>query len=350
MSSLPLVSCVVAAYNYGDFVERAVRSALDQDYPPEGLEIIVVDDGSTDDTAEKLAALAAQAPDRIRVFSQPNGGHVSALNHAIDAARGSLLAVLDADDMWPADKTRAQVDLFAARPEVGLVYTDMTVVDRDDAVVDPSFFDRYGVQPVEGRPISSLLVRGNSATASSIMFRASLLPLVFPIPDEIPYADWWLAVRAAQAAELACLRTPRTLYRLHGQNLTFGAAGEQEAREQRKFTTFRRQLLRYIGPGDGTPRELIEVCEWIRDSARWVSRQLDLPWQELVPVTYEERRAATELAAAGRRAARDGRPDEAAARFANALGHALDSEAALEGIGELKRSLATSPTGSAAAS
>ena len=209
-----------------------------------------------------------------------------------------------------------------------------------DELVHRSFFGAYDVEPREGRPVASLIVKGNCATASSIMFRSSLREVVHPIPVEIPYGDWWLATRAAQFAEIACERSQRTMYRLHRENLTLGARGEQEAREQRKFTIFRRHFLRYLRSGDMAPGEMLEVCEWVVDSARWVAAYLDVPWQELVPVSYDERRTATALAAQAREAARSGKHGEAAALYANALGHALDSEATHEGMGELRVVLA----------
>ena len=340
MGDEPLVSCLVATYDYGEFVERAVRSALDQDYPPDRLEIIVVDDGSTDDTPQRLEEIVRSAPGRVRAFRQENAGPTLATSRAIAEARGELLALLDADDMWPPGKTRAQVELLERSPGAGLAYTDMTVVDEDDEVVHPSFFDAFGVEPLEGRPLASLLVKGNFATASSIMFRSSLREVVHPIPAEIPYGDWWLAARAAQFAELAYLRSERTIYRLHGENVTLGARGEQEAREQRKFTTFRRHFLRYLRAGDMPPGEMLDVCEWVVEAARSVAAHLDVPWHELIPVSFDERREATALAARARAAGRNGERAEAAALYANALGHALDSEAAGTGMRELRALLA----------
>jgi glycosyltransferase involved in cell wall biosynthesis len=335
----PLVSCLVATYNYGGFVERAVRSALTQAYPADRLEVVVVDDGSTDDTPERLDALVRAEGGRVRVFRQENAGATAALSRAIEEARGELLAVLDADDMWLPGKTRAQVSLLERSPEVGLVYTDMTVVDDDDEVVHPSFFDAFGVEPLEGRPLASLLVKGNFATASSILFRASLREVVHPVPPEIPYADWWLATRVAQFADLACERSEKTVYRLHGRNLTLAVSGEDEAREQRKFTAFRGHFLRYLRAGDMPAAEMLDVCAWIGESARWVSQHLAVPFHELLPVSYEERRSATALAAKARAAARAGQHAEAAALYANALGYAIDSEAARDGMRELREAV-----------
>src|SRR4051794_18669312 len=149
MRDLPLVSALMAAYNAEPFIAEALNSALGQDWPADRLEVIVVDDGSTDGTAALVEEGAARHPGRVKLIRQANGGACAAVNTALHAARGTLLALLDADDAWPAGKLRAQVGLLQSRPEVGLVYGDMVVVDADGRVLDPAFLS--GEQPPEGR-------------------------------------------------------------------------------------------------------------------------------------------------------------------------------------------------------
>src|ERR1700759_3453766 len=147
MTDLPTVSALMAAYNYEQFVERAIQSALDQDYPPELLEVVVIDDGSTDSTADRVRALADRHPGRVRLIQQPNGGYVAATNRALSEGRGELLALLDADDMWLPAKTRRQVAMLQANPEVGMVFSDMVVVDGDEQTVRPSLIWAQGELP-----------------------------------------------------------------------------------------------------------------------------------------------------------------------------------------------------------
>src|SRR4051812_37821941 len=113
-SQLPSVAVLVAAYDAEPFVGQAVRSALAQDYPHERLHVVVVDDGSRDATAVVVAAVAAQHPGRVTLVRQENRGSVGAVNRAAEqpaAQTADLLAVLDADDAWPAGKIAAQVEL-----------------------------------------------------------------------------------------------------------------------------------------------------------------------------------------------------------------------------------------------
>ena len=241
--NLPMVSVLMGAYNYERYVARALESAVAQDYPADRMEIIVVNDGSTDGTAAVLAEVAARHPGRIRVIDQPNGGYIAATNRALSEASGDFIALLDADDVWLAHKVSRQVELFAARPALGLVFSDMTIVDENEFVVGPSLVGPLGDLP---RDAFARVLTANVATQSSIMIRASLRDLFAPIPAGIPYADWWLTLRAAQVSEIDYIREPLALYRQHGANLTGGVSGAASVREHRKEIAFATWCLRNL--------------------------------------------------------------------------------------------------------
>lgn len=126
----PTVSVVIPAYNAAWCVGKAICSVLAQDF--EDRELIVVDDGSSDGTAAVLAGYG----ERIRVLAQANGGLSSARNAGITAARGGLVAFLDADDWWLAGKLRRQVELMNARPELGFSSTAARVEDPQGRLVN----------------------------------------------------------------------------------------------------------------------------------------------------------------------------------------------------------------------
>ena len=90
----PLVTVLISAYNYGHFIEEAIDSVLAQDYPNDRLEILVVDDGSTDDTTERVRKYGS----RIQYIHKPNGGQASAFNFGFERASGDVIAISDADD------------------------------------------------------------------------------------------------------------------------------------------------------------------------------------------------------------------------------------------------------------
>lgn len=112
-----LVSVIIPTCNRRDLVLATLQSVFQQTYSH--YEVLVVDDGSTDDTATALAPLAASG--RIRYIAQSNGGVARARNTGIAASKGSFLAFLDDDDLWPPDKLRWQVEYLEAHPEIGIV-------------------------------------------------------------------------------------------------------------------------------------------------------------------------------------------------------------------------------------
>jgi len=111
----PLVSVIIPTYNYAAFIEQAIKSVLDQTF--QNFEILVVDDGSTDNTREVIKKFPA------RYIYQTNRGAAAARNYGIREARGELIAFLDADDLWLPDKLEKQLQMFERDPGIGLVYS-----------------------------------------------------------------------------------------------------------------------------------------------------------------------------------------------------------------------------------
>ena len=311
--SLPSIAVLVAAYEAEPFVGQAVRSALAQDYPADLVHVVVVDDGSTDATAEVVAAIADEHPGRVTLIRQENRGSVGAVSRAAAASAAQdadLLAILDADDAWPAGKLTAQAEVFVQRPEVGLVYGDMRVIDADGTVLQESWL--AGERPPTGRALSAFL-RQNLVTGSSIVVRGSLRDALFPIPDDMAWADWWLAVRAAQLSEVAYLPLPRTLYRFHGSNMSLGSQGPARLRELRRGLRLQRWFLRRVESRD-VPEDELERC-W--DAfARLAAEALEVagtPFVALVDVTDLDRAEAASLSARAWEQLKAGEPHEALA-------------------------------------
>ena len=118
----PLVSVIITNYNYANFVGDAINSVINQSYP--NIEIIVVDDGSQDDSIEVIS----EFKNRIRLIKKENGGVSSARNLGMDYAQGELLAFLDADDYWHEEKIQKQVEKFQST-KYQLIYCKMNALD-----------------------------------------------------------------------------------------------------------------------------------------------------------------------------------------------------------------------------
>ena len=141
----PLVSVIVPVYNAGRFIGRALASVLAQ--PHQSLDVIVVDDGSEDDSCEVVSRLNDA---RCRLVRQPNGGAASARNRGIQEATGAMLAFLDADDEWTADKLGPQVTALAADATLDMVFGHYVTVHADGA--SPSV-------PQPGYSLGTMLIR-----------------------------------------------------------------------------------------------------------------------------------------------------------------------------------------------
>ena len=130
--SPPLVSVIIPAYNAERFIGETIRSVLLQTYP--NIEIIVVDDGSKDDTATIVGQFAERDP-RIILSQQPNAGVAAARNCAIKHSRGEFVAPIDSDDLWYPHKIEKQVErILHASADIGLVYTWSAHIDEEGSL------------------------------------------------------------------------------------------------------------------------------------------------------------------------------------------------------------------------
>src|SRR5580692_197518 len=113
MTPQPLITVLIDTYNYGRFIEEAINSVFSQDFSMERVQVLVVDDGSTDDTAERVKKYGS----RIEYFYKPNGGQGTALNEGFALARGEIVVLLDADDYFLPGKLRRVAEEFQNYPE-----------------------------------------------------------------------------------------------------------------------------------------------------------------------------------------------------------------------------------------
>lgn len=267
---IPLVSCVVIAYNYEKYVRNAVDSVLAQtDFQSDDIEIIVVDDGSTDSTPDILAGYG----DRIRVIRQNNQGPTVAMTAGIAAARGAYIAFLDADDEWAPERLRLTVDHLASHPRVGLVHSDMSIMDGAGKLLRPTSLSLPANQPPTGRILGALLI-ANQVTRSAITVRADLARNAVPAPAWAWCSDWWLAVQVALQHDITALSAPLVRYRSHGENYNglINRSAEKTRRLEERDVLVRRLLLRSVDLSTVTPQQLAKALSVQSQTMRQLTR------------------------------------------------------------------------------
>lgn len=213
----PKVSIVIPVHNMAPYVSEAISSALDQSFAQR--EVIVVDDGSTDETPAAAQAFG----DRIRYIRQDNSGVANAMNAGIAASRGLYVNVLDADDALCPGATETEVNLLDNHQTVGFVYGGAEEVDRDGKHLRLRAYSKsvLGLQP--SRQAVKRLLRGNVIVSSSVMFRRSCFDEAGGFRQEsVPGEDWGLWLRIAARHDVFCTSKPIARYRIHGTSLTAG--------------------------------------------------------------------------------------------------------------------------------
>lgn len=233
----PLVSAVIPTYNRAADVRVAVASAVAQRYPAERLEIIVVDDGGTDDTE---AVLAREFGDRVRYLRKPNGGVSAARNFGMAASSGELIALLDDDDEWRPDKIARQVEVLTARPDIGMVLTD--VERMDEHRVGFEIFRRRDFIPVDGWVLPHVL-RNPALAPASAMFRRAVWTVTGGFDARLRTAeDLDFHLRVARQFQIAIVSEPLTRAMRGHQGLS------ALARTNRDYLDVIERFLREHGP------------------------------------------------------------------------------------------------------
>jgi glycosyltransferase involved in cell wall biosynthesis len=292
LTATPTVSVIVTAYNYADYLPRALDSVLAQDYPADRLEVIVVDDGSTDATPAVLEAYAG----RVRAIHQPNGGVNAATTTGMEAATGDLLTFLDGDDEWPADRVRVLVDALRATPAAGLAYGDMEVIDADGTTLAPSFRAAEGVHARSGQVLGHL-VEFNFISGGAMMVRAELKDRFCPIPAHGGHQDWWIVWQVASAAEVVAIPQVVNRYRRHGANANLGNDGAERANVYATEIPFRRWLLGTVPSNAVGLEQLLGALSTLDRMTAAVAQARGITPEAVLGVTPEERAQA--LAALG---------------------------------------------------
>jgi glycosyltransferase involved in cell wall biosynthesis len=236
----PFFTVLIDTYNYGQYIEEAIASVLTQDFPAEQREILVVDDGSTDDTQERVEKFG----EAIRYLRKPNGGQASAFNFGFERAHGEIVALLDADDVWLPGKLGRVYETFEHNPAAGMVYHRMYLWDGTDETSEDTYFIN-----VSGCVTESLraLLQYPMAGTSCLAFRRNALKELLPVPEALrSQADAYLTALIVFVAPVAAVPEFLGKYRVHGANLFQTNAGRTSRSQVEHRMAMRAALLSSI--------------------------------------------------------------------------------------------------------
>ena len=219
-SSEQLVSVIVPALNSARFIGRTLQSIASQSHRQ--LEIIVVDDGSVDDTLHIVSSYARRDP-RIRLFSRDHGGAPAARNFAASQARGAFLAPCDSDDLWHSEKIALQLAaLCSASPNCGAAYCWSVGINEEDAVIIHDW--AHGTE--EGNVLHAMMVNSLPGSGSSPLIRRSCFDEAGGYPEDVPNADeWQLYIALAGVCEFALVRKHLVGYRFRRGQISSDVTG-----------------------------------------------------------------------------------------------------------------------------
>ena len=217
LSRQPLVSVLIANYNYAQYIGEAIESVLRQTY--QNFEIVICDDGSTDESCEVIERYR-RLESRLKLVRKQNAGQISASNAAFKHSEGEILCFLDADDIFLEGKLSAVVQAFIERPQVGLVAHRVIRIDRKRK--------RFGTQPLLGRIPTGwlgprLVCNGaflqDLPPTTGLSLRREVAAKVFPLPEERgTYTDTVICKVVPLCTNIFGMEEAYSEYRLHGTN------------------------------------------------------------------------------------------------------------------------------------
>ena len=228
------VAVIIPCYNSSKYIQKTIESVLNQDY--ENLEIIAIDDGSTDETKKILESYVP----KIRVLSHPNNanlGQAASSNLGITETKSDLIAFLDSDDIWYPNKVKEQVKIFQKCSDVGLVYTNGYVIDESDNILYKLLPDDFQEENIHGEILLKCYIR----TPSTVMVKREELKkigLFKPYLRNGQDHDMW--IRMSEVARFYYIPNILAAYRKHP-----GQISSRRALWEEGFVVLRDACKRY---------------------------------------------------------------------------------------------------------
>jgi glycosyltransferase involved in cell wall biosynthesis len=273
----PAVTVLIDTYNHERFIEEALVSVLEQDFPRADTEVLVVDDGSTDRTAE----IVRKFEPRVRLIRKTNGGQASAFNAGIPEARGEIVAFLDGDDWWAPNKLSRVMQAMGADPAVGILGHGIIIAHPGNLAQAHTLREGFQFQPntLEGARVFRL--RKAFLGTSRMTIRTALLRRIGAVPEKIAIqADEYLFTLAAALTPAQILPEALTYYRVHDANgyFTFAANPQRERCKWESLDALASSLDERLAEFGIAPRVRDEITGITRSEADRVRLSLDGGW------------------------------------------------------------------------
>lgn len=214
---MPNVSVCIASYNHGKYLSRCLDSILSQTY--QDFEIVLVDDGSTDNSHEILLDYQARYPEKIRYTWHPNHenkGISITTNLAIEESKGRYIAFIGSDDMWRADKLEMQISILESSPDLGMVYSYAVFIDEQDNPLS----GLVGTDITHDPNPTGRMIQACHQPAMTVVIRRDLLEKIGLFEESLITSDWDLMIRFFAHEKAGFIAQPLAGYRIHQSNLS----------------------------------------------------------------------------------------------------------------------------------
>ena len=265
-ANYPLVSFLVPSYNHEKYVATCVRSVIDQDY--QNIELIIIDDGSNDDSVRTIAQMAAACKSRFTRFefrSRENRGLPATINEALEWSQGKYFSAIASDDVLRPNKTSLLISQIEGEEDVAGVFSGCEVIDHSGSVV------KLFKPPPAYHTFDDILFCKHAVITPSQLLRLDLVRAAGGYPEDVYIEDWymWLAL-TQRGFKLKIISDPLVQYRQHDSNSSKAALKMYEGRKS---------VLSHFKDHPGYELVLAEVCamaaiDFSRVSKRMASRYL----------------------------------------------------------------------------
>jgi glycosyltransferase involved in cell wall biosynthesis len=238
MPKTPLVSVVMPVYNQEEYLPAAIESVLAQSYS--NIELLIVDDGSTDLSGDICEAYASQDP-RITIMRQKNAGPSKARNTAIAMAKGAYICLLDADDLMVSEKIMTQLNVMLKDPEIDISYTALLLIDSQGNFIGEIHSQEYSQEDfVTQMFFRNVIPNPNTIMAKSTCLKQNLYNETFKHGE-----DFELMLRLAQQFRFKYIDMPLTSYRRHTENLSNDLTAHRKA-ELRVLKNYSKEHIKTV--------------------------------------------------------------------------------------------------------